>query len=282
MPSRLTVKIALTLNRTDVTPNRWPFNVANNSPVLADHNVAVPCSLDVATRLPSGLNSPRVTTFRCQLSLARTAHSRRPVVVCRDHASAILTELRNGPKSCDHQASFEVGLSARTTPDAYLRRERMFSSSSGRTSAASGSAADIGNAPGVVRPSEYPSASARPRGNASFGSPSTSNAKICVPRPSSTHSDWGVVGEQRFSNNDQRSPLGLRIQSFRRHALIQQSKQRTEGLGLMRRALAMIPPWAAKLKVAEQSFKRHRMVSFQPLGFPQCGQARRVSRYSST
>ena len=73
---------------------------------------------------------------------------------------------------------------------------------------------------------------------------------------------------ERFSNNDQRSPLGLQIQSFRRHALIQQSKQRTEGLGLMRLALAIIPPWAAKLKVAEQSLKRHRMVSFEPLGFP--------------
>src|SRR5262249_37392672 len=36
----------------------------------------------------------------------------------------------------------------------------------------------------------------------------------------------------------------------------------------MRLALAMIPPWAAKLKVAEQSLKRHRMAAFQPSGFP--------------
>ena len=28
----------------------------------------------------------------------------------------------------------------------------------------------------------------------------------------------------------------------------------------------MIPPWAAKLEVIEQSLKRHRMVAFQPSG----------------
>ena len=230
------------LNSPRVTTFRLPAERGTTAPVWADHTRAVPSSYAATTLLPSLLN--------CEMD--------RNLVTTKRHSKSAF---RHGP----HQT-------------------RIFGASgcSGRTSAASGSAADIGNAPGVVRPSEYPSASARPRGNASFGSPSTSNAKICVPRPSSTHSDWGVVGEQRFSNNDQRSPLGLRIQSFRRHALIQQSKQRTEGLGLMRRALAMIPPWAAKLKVAEQSFKRHRMVSFQPLGFPQCGQARRVSRYSST
>jgi hypothetical protein len=80
---------------------------------------------------------------------------------------------------------------------------------------------------------------------------------------------WQRVFQQlrRQFERDQRTPLGLQIQPFRRHMLREQFAQWTEGFRLLRLTGTMLPPRTVDAKVAEQGLQAHHVASFLGTGF---------------
>ena len=76
----------------------WPFRVSNSLPVSASHTFAVPSTLAVARRLPSGLKATPCNGFRVAaqgeqfLAGLRVPHLRRLVLAGGGEALAIGAE----------------------------------------------------------------------------------------------------------------------------------------------------------------------------------------------